>query len=360
MPPGTRPLVTQVLRSGGIEFRVLRRMLIVARSITLPNGDEYVLVAQVPRHLAEGRVQPMDLLIRLTVVILTGGILCYWLARYLTTPILRLSDTARRLAAGDMTARVGPRVEGRNDEIADLAGDFDIMADRIQNLLSSERRLLSDISHELRSPLTRLNVALELARQRGGPEMSAYLDRIQRESERMNEMITQLLGLARMENLERTRARTMVDLKQLLEEVVSDVDFEAQSLNRSVRILQAAPCTDSGLPDLLRSAAEYVLRNAVRYTAEETEVEVSLDCSDAGQGRWAVIRVRDHGPGVPPDSLSDLFRPFFRVEDARDRQSGGIGLGLAISERAVAIHGGTISAENAPDGGLVVEMRLPA
>jgi signal transduction histidine kinase len=207
--------------------------------------------------------------------------------------------------------------------------------------------------------LARLNVALGLARRRAGAEATPALDRIEREAENLNELIGRLLTLSRLDSRTDGLQQTNVDLASLVREVADDADFEARSRNCSVRVVACEECATKGAVEILRSAVENVLRNAVRYTAEHTEVEVSLHCNGDGAQREAVINVRDHGRGVPAEALQDIFRPFYRVEDARDRASGGTGLGLAITDRAIRLHGGSVAAFNAADGGLVVELRLP-
>ncbi len=242
----------------------------------------------------------------------------------------------------------------RRDELAALATDFDQMAEQIESLVNGQRRLLGDISHELRSPLARLNVALELARQRAGEDAATALQRIEREAETLNEMIGQLLALTRLENHTEAVQRTSFDLAQLIREIVDDADYEAKNCNRLVRLESPELCHVLGNEQLLRRAVENVVRNAVQFTADGTEVEVKLACGDQ-----AVITVRDHGPGVPAEALDKLFRPFYRVDEARDRESGGTGLGLAIAERAVRLHGGTVEAANVVTGGLAVTIILP-
>jgi two-component system sensor histidine kinase CpxA len=266
------------------------------------------------------------------------------------------------MSAGNLATRVGPGLRNRKDEFADLGRDFDLMAERIEGLVGAQRQLLRDISHELRSPLARLNVALELARKRSGTEARASLDRIELESERMNELIGQLLRLAQLENHVdggEPAAIGSVQLKNLVEEVAADADFEASSQNRGVNILEAQECVTQGSADLLRSAIENIVRNAVRYTQEETQVEISLHQASRDHRPYAHITVRDHGPGVPEESLEELFRPFYRVGDARDRQSGGVGLGLAIADKIIRLHGGTLTASNAREGGLQMDLHLP-
>jgi two-component system sensor histidine kinase CpxA len=236
-----------------------------------------------------------------------------------------------------------------------LGQDFNSMAERLESMVRAQQRLLGDISHELRSPLARLGVALGLARQRSGPEANGALDRIERESDNLNEMISQLLTLTRLESGTDGRKRTNIDLAALVKEVADDADFEARSINRAVQVVSSERCSIKGVEELLRSAVENVVRNALRYTPEGTAVEVAL----RRQNGNAVISVRDRGNGVPEESLEKIFRPFYRTEDARDRQSGGgTGLGLAITERAVRMHGGSVQAANVAGGGLSVEMKL--
>jgi signal transduction histidine kinase len=233
------------------------------------------------------------------------------------------------------------------------------MAEQIEDLMSSQQRLIRDISHELRSPLARLNVALGLARRNAGPEIEGSLDRIEREADRLNELIGVLLKLARLESGSEATNRETIDLEQVVREVTSDANFEAQSRNVTVRVVKAELCSIRGIREALRSALENVLRNAVNYTAEGTEVEVALDqIRDAGQD-LALIQVRDHGEGIPEQLLQNIFKPFYRVADARERSSGGAGLGLTITERIVHLHGGSVEARNSAQGGLVVELRFP-
>lgn len=279
----------------------------------------------------------------------------YGLARYLTAPATTLRRATQQLADGDLSTRVAPRMGKRRDELADLGRDFDEMAERIESLVTAERRLLGDISHELRSPLARLQVALDLATQTADEPTREYLQRIEREGKRLNELIGQLLVLTQLESSALDAKREPIDVAALLAEVAADADFEARGQNRAVRVIATVAGTIAGNGDLLRSAIENVMRNAVRYTPENSEVEVSL----VREQEQAVIRIRDHGPGAPEESLTKLFDPFYRVALARDRQSGGVGLGLSIAARAVRFHHGEIKAVNAPEGGLLVEIRLP-
>ncbi len=325
-----------------------------AAPVEFPDGRRFVLVLQWERQPPQSLFWGSALgYWRLAGLLTTAVILCYLLAAYLTSPIRKLREATIKLAGGDLQTRVAQKVGRRHDELADLARDFDGMAERIESLITSQQRLNSDISHELRSPLARLNVALEIAKQKSTPETASLLDRIELESHRLNEMISRLLILAKLESGSENVEPVRVDLAELVREVAEDADFEAQARGRSVKVLSDDPCTVMGSENLLRSAIENVLRNAVRYTAEGTAVDVSL----VRQNGHSVLQVSDHGGGVPEDELANLFRPFYRVGEARERKTGGIGLGLAIAERAIKAHKGTIAARNTGDG-LLVEIKL--
>jgi two-component system sensor histidine kinase CpxA len=324
---------------------------LVARAVTSQRGEQYALVAELPGRMPESLFHPI---MHLLAMLLTGGLFCYWLARHLTSPVGKLRAATQELANGNLSVRVGPTMGSRRDELASLAADFDLMAEKIESLINSQSRLLGDISHELRSPLARLNVALELARQRAGDDAAGALERIQHEAENLNEMIGQLLTLTRLESGAEGMKKAAVDLVALVTAITEDAQFEAAGRHRSVGLQTSGQCITLGNELLLRRAIENVVRNAVQYTAEGTEVEVEVRCSDA-----AVITIRDHGAGVPENALSEIFRPFYRVDDARDREAGGVGLGLAIADRAVRLHGGSVKAANEPTGGLVVTIVLP-
>jgi len=323
------------------------------------SGRTYTLVAELPPNpvffLGRSSSHGWGML----VAVLTSGLVCYLLTSYLTGPVVKLRAATQRLAAGDLTARAGSGQKNRrHDEIGGLVRDFDAMAERLETLVNEQNRLLNDISHELRSPLARLNVALGLARQRTGPDAISVLARIELESTRLEEMIDRLLTLSRLEAGQALLDRSSLRLGELIQEIVKDADFEAQSRHCHVRYGVAREAEITGSPSLLRSAIENVVRNAMRYTSEGTDVDVSLEV-ETNSPETAVIRVCDHGPGVPEAALDKLFRPFFRVDDARGRQTGGSGLGLAITDRAVRLHGGTVKAANQASGGLCVEIRLP-
>ena len=328
------------------------------QSTTGASGRPFTLVIELPPgprlFFGPHGVPGLGLLI----AIVSSGVVSYFLARYLTAPVVRLRTATQQLAAGDLTARAEAPPKRRRDEIAELVRDFNGMAARLEDLVNAQNRLLNDVSHELRSPLARLNVALGLARQRTGPEAQGALERIEREAERLNELIGRLLEIARLESGEEVQ-KSAVNLAEMLHEICKDADFEAQSRNCRVKCVIADACIVMGHAGLLHSAIENVVRNATRYTREGTEVEIRLEKAQDANGAEAVVRVTDSGPGVPEEDLHKLFRPFYRLDDARNRQTGGVGLGLAITERTVRLHGGRVKAANRPQGGLIVEIRLP-
>ena len=329
------------------------------RRITLAasSGRHYTAVVMLPPGpIGPGGIPGMGVFIG----IVSSGLVCYLLARYLTSPIVRLRAATQKLAAGDLSARAGKPGSRGGDEIAELVRDFDVMAERLETSVKAQARLLTDISHELRSPLARLNVALALARQHTGPGAESALDRIDLEANRLNDLIGELLTIARLEAGDDSRQKLPIHMAEMLQEICSDADFEAQSRNCSVNGVIGCDPVVIGSPTLLHSAIENVVRNGTRYTREGTAVEVCLERADTTIQHEAIIRVADSGPGVPEESLSKIFRPFYRIDDARGRQTGGVGLGLAITDRVVRLHGGTVHAENRSEGGLVVEIRLPA
>ncbi|MBV8050244.1 MAG: HAMP domain-containing protein, partial [Acidobacteriaceae bacterium] len=253
-------------------------------SVTTPDGQQYTIVTDLPPEphgpFAFRGIPGLGLLIG----ILCSGLVCYILARYLTSPITRLRAAAQKMAAGDLSARAGIPGSRRRDETAELVRDFDVMADRLESLVGAQRQLLRDISHELRSPLARLNVALELARQRSGADASSALDRIERETNRLNEMIQRLLTLVRLEGGDDSLEKSPVHLEELIREIAKDAAFEAQNRQCQVDVEISADCVVTGSASLLHSAVENVVRNAIRYTEEGTAVRIRLLAEEGADG----------------------------------------------------------------------------
>jgi len=356
LSPSARQVARQASASDDVQLGGADRTIVLALRLRAADGLQFVFVAEAPEMpFPPPSTFAWMMILRVAPIAIGLGLVCYLLARYTTSPVLKLRAALRRFAQGNLEQRVGPAIGKRRDEIGELARDFDHMAERIATLLSAQRRLLQDISHELRSPLARQRVALELVRRQDGENAARALDRVEREAERLDELIGELLTLTRLESDTDGAVRSPVNLAELVREVIENAEFEACNGTRSVQLMACAPCVATVVPELLKRAVENVVRNALAYTADETVVEVSLQ-KDATN---AVICIRDHGPGVPEAELPDIFRPFYRVSRARERQAGGAGLGLAITERAVRSHGGSVSAQNAPGGGLIVEIRLP-
>ncbi len=345
IPPRLREQCAQGLTPGAHQLHP--HLFAVVRVIPNSNPNTYLaaFVHVHPDHV----LSPAILLV---IAIGVSGLVCLALAALLTRPVRRLRRAAQALAAGDLTVRVGGR---GHDEVAALGRDFDTMAARVRDLLEAQRRLLQDVSHELRSPLARLRVALELAQRKLDPV--AALARIAQEADRLESLVGSVLTLARLEEGRTHRQRQAVSLTELLQTIAEDALFEAETKGKGVTLAIHQSVTVQGDPALLRAAVENVVRNGVRHTAMGTSVEMTL-AADSATG-MALLEVRDYGPGVPEEELARLFQPFMRVGEARDRSSGGYGLGLAISARAVEAHGGAIAASNADGGGLRVMLRLP-
>jgi len=322
------------------------------------NGREYIFATELPfGPRAAFRVNRGVILMEWSIALLISGLICYLLTRHLTTPILELRQAAQQLASGDLNTRAAAGIDRRRDELGELGRDFNAMAEHIEQLISQQRQLIYDVSHELRSPLSRLNVALDLARERKGTDPA--FDHMEHDLERLNEMIERLLTIARLETSPSSIQHETINLVDLVSQISRDAEFESQERGVHVETTAASKYTVRGDTRLLRSAIENVVRNAVHYTASGSTVEIALKSFDLETKPLVQVLVRDHGPGVPESELTNIFRPFYRVTEARDRQSGGSGLGLTIAERIVRIHGGTIQAENVSPNGLQVEILLP-
>lgn len=329
-----------------------------AMKLTGANGQTYIFATELPvgprAAFGAGR---FSFLLEWAVALFVSGCVCYALTRHITGPILRLRAASQRLAAGDLTSRAEIENATRSDELGALVRDFNRMAGRIEQLIAGERQLICDISHELRSPLARLNVALDLVRHNKSSELA--LDRMGQDLQRLDEMIGRVLTLARLDAPAGPLQFAPIPLTALVAEIVHDASFESSERSIRVALTVERDYQVEGNAELLHSAIENVIRNAVRYTGTGTQVNVILGSSPPSDQQRIQVIIRDEGPGVPEEELAHIFRPFYRVAEARDRQSGGVGLGLAITERVVRLHGGTIQASNVLPHGLQVVILLP-
>jgi two-component system sensor histidine kinase CpxA len=342
---------TPVLR---MRFGILRAAMMLMGS----DGRGYIFATELPAGpRAAFGANHFSFLTEWGVALLVSGCICYLLTRYLTAPILRLREASQQLAAGNLSSRAAPEMARRRDELGALIGDFNGMANRIEQLVIGQRQLIGDISHELRSPLARLNVALDLVREGNSHDLA--VDHMVRDLECLDEMIGRLLTIARLDAPSAPIQFSPVNLGDLISQIVRDAEFESRKREIQINLSAEKEYWVEGNPELLHSAIENVIRNAIYYTHAGTSVEVRVESSGTPPGLFVQLIVRDHGPGIPEAELVHIFRPFYRVTESRDRQSGGAGLGLAIAERVVRLHHGTVRAENAAPHGLQVEIALP-
>jgi two-component system, OmpR family, sensor histidine kinase CpxA len=335
----------------GVKYGLVRVALVLPGS----GGHDYLFATELPAGpRAAFGMDRAAVAMRFVVALSVSGFICYLLTIYLTGPILRLREAAQQLAQGKLSTRAAHTIGRRGDELGALARDFNTMADRIEELVSRQRQLIFDISHELRSPLARLNVALDLARTSKAGNLP--FDHMESDLAKLNEMIGRLLTIARLDAATTQVEMTRVNLSELMAQIADDAGFEAQQRDVTVTFAAQDQLYVRGNADLLHSAFENVVRNAIRYTAAGTSVEISLKLQDNSQ---VLLGIRDHGKGVPENDLGRIFQAFYRVAEARDRESGGAGLGLAIADRIIRIHRGTIRAENAHPPGLRVLIEIP-
>ncbi len=339
-----------------------------SRGAVSASGRKYIYLISLPRNPERHHSWYGDLLHfafpQLPVAIAIGGLTTFVLVLVFTQPVIRLRKAARALAQGDLGTRVKeppPSHPGifRGDEFHALVHDFNHMAERLESLVNAQRLLLRDVSHELRSPLARLSVALELSREDADSTMTTHLDRIQRETERLNQLIGQLLTLSSMEALEGAERFEPVSLKSLLEEMRPDAEYEAQQRDAAVNLDAECDCVIDGRRELLYRAIENVVRNAIRYTEAGSAVQIRLSHSGERGSETAVVEVSDRGPGIPESERASIFRPFYRVDQARSAHTGGFGVGLAIAERAVKLHKGQLRVLAREGGGTTIQMLLP-
>jgi two-component system, OmpR family, sensor histidine kinase CpxA len=342
------------------ELRLLqdRHRGMESESITVPEGRTFTiyLVDRIPPTtiLAPGT---QGTALRILAAAVISALVSYFLARSLTAPLEGLRIATRKIAAGDLDTRVGQSFPQRHDEFSQLAADFDVMAERLQTMQQANRRLLRDVSHELRSPLARLSVAVEIARKKGAENIRSELDRIELEGERLGSLVNDVLGLLRESSEHSPKQDEDLDLPDLLSELVAVVNYEVAEGKPGILWERPPPFIYRGDRELLWRTMENLLRNALRHTDPEQGVDLTM--MENAQDRTVELVVRDYGSGVPTDELEKIFQPFYRVQESRDRSSGGHGIGLAIAAAGVGRHGGRIQASNAAGGGLSVRVSLP-
>lgn len=326
---------------------------VLAAAATTSQG-KYTLIAElVPPPLSE-RI-PGDILWTLKLGTIFSAIICFLIAHYLTKPIERLRDATNQLARGNLDIRAGENLGNRSDEIADLVRDFDSMADELRKQIKSERSLLSGVSHELRSPIARIRLALTLARRGGDSEREEMLDRIEQDTIQLDAMLEQILTVARLESGQiKPRFEPLV-LNDMIDDVLHDAKFEAAATHATITYEGVENIRVNGDPGMLRSAIENVVRNAIFYSGEGGKIEVKLTT----MGKGAQLAVRDNGPGVPPEKMPLIFEPFYRVDDARGSATGGMGLGLAIVQNAILAHpGAAFAAQNVEPHGFEIRLKF--
>jgi two-component system sensor histidine kinase CpxA len=321
--------------------------------LTGPNNEEYrLLFARAPVTVLGLLMWPGTQVAVLSIAILAAAITSALIARYLSSPISRVQKATRSLAAGALDARVGGPLNRRKDEVGTLARDFDTMAERIQALLTDKETLLRDVSHELRSPLARMRVALALAQRRADGAAQPDLARIEREAERLDGLVGQIMTLTRLRTATEPR-RELVQLDRIVADVLDDARFEHPG--RCIELAATTPAQLRGDAAGIKSAVENVVRNALIY-ADNSHIEVRVEAANGA----ARVRVLDRGPGVPPAELTRIFEPFYRTDKSRAHQTDGQGIGLAITARVMELHGGSVHALNRAGGGLEVVLTLPA
>jgi signal transduction histidine kinase len=339
---------------------VVFRAHIAAYKFVSSSGHPYILMLYLTSDLRRiGEILWGEGLPFSISLILLVTLLCLGLAYHIASPIHSIQSTARRVAQGDLKARVPSSVSRRYDELAALAKDFDSMVIRLDSLIQTQKNLLNSVSHELRSPLARINLSLALLRNRFSADSDDLFQRLERDVVRIDLLMGQLLTLSRLEARFSSAEREDVDFAQLVEQTAADANFEAQAMGKSVSFQTTGSIIlRNADPHALRSACENIIRNAVRFTRPGSDVQIVLEVDRSALEPLAFLSIRDHGPGVPEDSLQAIFQPFYRI-NGNGEATGGNGLGLAIASEAIRMHRGTISAENLRPTGLEIIIQLP-
>ncbi|CEG56806.1 two-component system sensor histidine kinase CpxA [Legionella fallonii] len=332
--------------------------LIVSHEILSTSGKFYRLAAVSEKPISYFVQIPWaGLAIRLTLAIFISGLICYLLSMYLTQPLRTLGMAAKSIATGKLYTRVGHFRGHKKDEIAELSKDFDRMAEQLEALVRSKERLLQDISHELRSPLARLNIAIELGKKKTNHLADNEFNRMELESSRLNALISEILDFARLDKSTTDLQLAKTNIPELISDIIHDANYESGDQLNRISTETIEPCQLIVDKRLIHRAIENIVRNALHYTPEHQQIHISLHHNDAKDKIY--LDVKDNGPGVPEDQLEKIFNPFYRVDTSRTKKTGGYGLGLAIASRAITLHHGEIIAKNAEDGGLLVRIILP-
>jgi two-component system sensor histidine kinase CpxA len=347
--PAARSLATEVTPSNPIALLSFRNEVIMVAFDALINNAHFVAVAVLP---GKANGPPPLLWWQFAVAAVVSAITCLLLTRYFVDPIRKLQRSTESFGRGNLASRPDASLLERKDELGDLSRTISQMSSRIGTLLSSQRNFLIQVSHELGSPLSRMNVALALARRKASPALLPELNRIQGDSSELNSMVQQLLRLARLESGLEQEEEEVYSLHELLQQVCLDNQFTAEQTSKQVYLLSSPQISMRGYRELLKRALDNILRNAIRFTPEGGRVEV--DVLSRSNDR-VVIQVKDSGIGVQDDKLDAIFEPFVRASSDRS----GAGLGLAIARQAVHANRGTIRALNRLEGGLLIEVSLP-
>jgi two-component system sensor histidine kinase CpxA len=350
----TADLVNEQLNDGLLKFG----NLIVSHEILSTSGHAYRLAALSEKPLSHFVIISWaGLTIRLTIAIVISGLICYLLSRYLTYPLRLLGIAAKSIATGKLNTRVGSFKGHRRDEIAELSYEFDRMAEQLETLVDSKERLLQDISHELRSPLARLQIAIELGRSKTHPQAHVEFARMEEECLRLNTLIGEILQFARLDKSVNELNKTMVDLVRLIEHIINDALFEFNKSSKPLFYHSSLSYYILCDERLIHRALENIIRNALKYSPLSKPIIINL--GDTENKDHIIIDINDNGLGVPTEQLGKIFNPFYRVDPSREKKTGGYGLGLSIAQKAIQLHNGDIIASNRKTGGLHVQIRLP-
>ena len=354
--PVVREIARKLLAGSASESNEVAGEMLIGSVLTSDTNKKYVIISHLPQKMPKHNRFLLDQLKNsMPLFLLITAVFCYALSRYMVNPITDLRQASRSFATGNLDVRVAGSAIKRLDEIGDLAVDFNDMAEKISQMIRGQRRLFGDISHELRSPLARLQVAIELLQKKMPEAEQPMLARLENEVARMNALIEEVLRYSRLESGTLNGERQMISLNDTLNRICNDANFEGKARNCEVILRASSDVKLMAVAQLIERAIENILRNALKYSPENSQVEVELSVRD----NQAIISVADHGPGVSEPELEKLFAPFYRCAEDRNRASGGIGLGLAIALRAIKLHNGSITLKNRASGGLVAEITLP-